>query len=87
MTAERDLLAGFAEWRINTGAEIFLRIAGSSRRCCCCYPQTHVCWHKIAAALARQCALVLADLSGYGAGSVPPDQGGHLGITARGGAQ
>jgi haloacetate dehalogenase len=80
MTAERDLFGGFAERRLNTGgAEIVLRLAGSGPLLLLhADPQTHVCWHKTAAELARQSALVLADLRGYDAGSVPPDQGGHL---------
>ena len=77
MTAERDLFAGFAERRINTGGEIFLRLAGSGPALLLlhAYPQTHVGWHKIAGELARLCTLVLAELRDYGAGSVPPDLG------------
>jgi len=47
------------------------------------YPQTHVCWHKLAAELARQCTLVVADLRGYGASSVPADEAGHLSYAKR----
>ena len=35
------------------------------------YPQTHVCWHKIAPALARHFALVIPDLPGYGDSAKP----------------
>jgi haloacetate dehalogenase len=86
MTAERDLFAGSAEQRLNTGgAEIFLRLAGSGPPLLLLHghPQTRVCWHKTAAELARQSTPVLADLCGYDAGSVPPDQGCHLGDAKR----
>jgi haloacetate dehalogenase len=81
MTTRLDLFPGYAERRIKTDdAEIFLRTAGSGPALLLLhgYPQTHVCWHKIAAELARHCTLVLADLRGYGASSVPPDQVKHL---------
>jgi haloacetate dehalogenase len=35
------------------------------------YPQTHVCWHKIAPELARHFTVVLTDLRGYGDSSKP----------------
>ena len=41
------------------------------------YPQTHVCWHKIAPELARHVTLVLADLRGYGASSAPAGDAEH----------
>ena len=81
-----DLFPGWAERRIKTdGAEIYLRTAGSGPPLLLLhgYPQTHVCWHKIAAELARHCTLVLADLRGYGASSVPPDSGGHMSYAKR----
>jgi haloacetate dehalogenase len=79
MTAARDLLLAWAERRINTqGVEIAVRTGGSGppllRHG---YPQTHACWHKIAAKLARHCTLVLADLRGCGASSVPADTPEH----------
>lgn len=36
------------------------------------YPQTHVCWHKVAPALAKRFTLVMPDLRGYGGSSIPP---------------
>jgi haloacetate dehalogenase len=35
------------------------------------HPQTHVCWHKIAGALAEHFTVVLTDLRGYGDSSKP----------------
>jgi haloacetate dehalogenase len=35
------------------------------------YPQTHVCWHKLAPDLARDFTVVLADLRGYGDSAKP----------------
>jgi haloacetate dehalogenase len=36
------------------------------------YPETHVMWHKVAPALAREHTVVLADLRGYGDSDKPP---------------
>ena len=39
------------------------------------YPQTHAAWHRVAPALARACAVVAADLPGYGDSTGPdPDR-------------
>jgi haloacetate dehalogenase len=86
MTAAADLFPGFAEHRIATdGAEIFLRIGGSGPPLLLLhgYPQTHVCWHKIAAELARHVTLIMLDLRGYGASSVPPSDTGHVAYSKR----
>ena len=74
MSTLPDLYPGFAEHRIATsGAEIYLRTAGSGPPLLLMhgYPMTHVCWHKIAADLARTHTLILPDLRGYGASSAP----------------
>lgn len=75
-----DLFPGFAERRIKTReVEIFARVGGSGPPLLLLhgYPQTHVCWHKIAPALARAFTLVVADLRGYGQSSAPPGDAGH----------
>jgi haloacetate dehalogenase len=80
MSAMPDLFPGFAERRIETdGAEIYLRTGGSGPPLLLLhgYPQTHVCWHKVAPDLARHCTLVIADLRGYGASSAPPGDAEH----------
>lgn len=86
MTAARDLFSGWPERRIKTeGAEIAVRCGGSGPPLLLLhgYPQTHACWHKVAAELARHCTLVVADLRGYGASSVPPDTPGHMSYAKR----
>src|SRR5262245_73111 len=80
MNAMPDMFPGFAERRIKTeGAEIFLRIGGSGPPLLRLpgYPQTHVCWHKVAPELARHSTLVIADLRGYGASSAPSGDAEH----------
>jgi haloacetate dehalogenase len=74
MTALPDLYPGFATRRIKTsGAEIHCRIGGSGPPLVLLhgYPQTHVCWHRVAPELARHATLVIPDLRGYGASSCP----------------
>lgn len=75
MSGLPDLFPGFETRRIMTsGAEIHCRIGGSGPPLVLLhgYPQTHVCWHKMAPELARHCSLVILDLRGYGASSAPP---------------
>jgi haloacetate dehalogenase len=36
------------------------------------FPQTHLCWRRVARALARDHTLVVPDLRGYGASEAPP---------------
>jgi haloacetate dehalogenase len=86
MSLTTDLFPGFAAHRIKTdGAEIFLRTAGSGPPLLLLhdYPMTHVCWHRIAGALARHCTLVLPDLRGYGASSAPEGDGEHTAYSKR----
>jgi haloacetate dehalogenase len=90
MNALPDLFPGFAERRIETdGAEIFLRTGGSGPPLLLLhgYPQTHVCWHKVAPEFARHCTLVIADLRGYGASSAPPGDAEHKTYAKRAMAQ
>ena len=66
------------------GAEIFARIGGSGPPLLLLhgYPQTHVCWHKIAPELAREFTLVIPDLRGYGQAPCPTDAE-HLAYSKR----
>lgn len=86
MNVMADLFPGFAERRIRTaGAEIFLRTGGNGPPLLLLhgYPQVHVCWHKIAAELARHCTLVIPDTRGYGASSVPESDAEHIAYSKR----
>lgn len=86
MTAANNLFPGWAERRIKTeGAEIAVRTGGSGPPLLLLhgYPQTHACWHKLAAELARHCTLVVADLRGYGASSIAADTPGHKSYAKR----
>lgn len=53
--------------------EIYARIGGDGRPLLLLhgYPQTHACWHRIAPRLAENCTVVVCDLPGYGASSLP----------------
>ena len=87
MNAIADLFPGFAEHRIATdgGAEIFLRIGGTGPPLLLLhgYPQSHACWHRIAPELARHATLVMPDLRGYGASSVPVSDAHHKAYSKR----
>ncbi len=58
-----------------SNARAFLRASrAKGRLCSCCmeFPQTHVCWARIAPQLAQRFTVVLADLTGYGDSRGPP---------------
>ncbi len=81
-----ELFEGFETRRIDTGeAEIFLRLGGSGPPLLLLhgFPQTHAMWHRVAPALAEHFTLVIPDLRGYGASSVPPSDAAHLAYSKR----
>lgn len=81
-----DLFPGFAERRFKTdGAEIFARVGGSGPPLLLLhgYPQSHVCWHKVAPALAQSFTLVIPDLRGYGDSTGPAGDPEHRGYSKR----
>lgn len=41
------------------------------------YPQTHVCWHRLAPHLSQTHTLIMPDLRGYGASDKPPGDAAH----------
>ena len=47
------------------------------------YPQTHLCWHKVAPGLARHFTLVIPDLRGYGDLDKPAGGTDHSGYSKR----
>jgi len=47
------------------------------------YPQTHVCWHKVAPKLAERFTVVAADLRGYADSSKPEGGANHANYSNR----
>jgi len=47
------------------------------------YPQTHVCWHRVAPILAERFTVICPDLRGYGDSGKPPGDPGHLAYSKR----
>ena len=81
-----DLYPGFESHFIDVpGAKIFARVGGNGPPLLLLhgYPQTHVCWHKMASELARQFTLVVPDLRGYGRSRGPKADEQHLGHSKR----
>lgn len=75
-----ELFPGLDSRTINVGeVDIFTRSGGSGPPLLLLhgYPQTHACWHKIAADLAKHFSLVLIDLRGYGQSSAPTGDPDH----------
>jgi haloacetate dehalogenase len=86
MTALPDLFPGFESRRFETnGTEIFARIGGAGAPLFLLhgYPQTHVMWHKIAPRLAERFQLIIPDLRGYGASSIPATDPEHVSYSKR----
>lgn len=82
-----DMFEGFRAQTLRVGAniEIFLRIGGSGPPLLLLhgFPQTHVCWHKLAAGLAARFTVVATDLRGYGASSKPEGGENHVNYSKR----
>ena len=47
------------------------------------YPETHVCWHRVAPILARRFTVVCPDLRGFGDSGKPPSDPEHLAYSKR----
>ena len=81
---------GFTQRRIKTsGATIKTMTAGSGEPVLLLhgYPQTMVCWHEVAPALAKEYTVVCADLRGYGGSSKPKGLPDHSNYAKRAMAQ
>ena len=68
------LLDGFARKKVDgAGVKIQVQTAGDGPPLLLLhgFPQTHVCWHKVAPELARRFTVVLPDLRGYGDSDKP----------------
>src|SRR3954447_4082211 len=77
-----DLFPGYAsEWIHTKSGRIFARVGGNGPPLLLLhgFPQTHVCWSRIAHRLGERFTVVLADLTGYGDSTGPPvdDDGGN----------
>jgi haloacetate dehalogenase len=75
------MFQGFARHRIEgEGAEINLVMGGNGPPLLLLhgYPQTHVMWHRVAPALARDFTVVVPDLRGYGDSGKPASDAAHL---------
>ncbi len=85
-----SMFAGFKQKKIRTsGAAINLVTAGGGPAVLLLhgYPETHVMWHKVAPALARDYTVVCADLRGYGDSSKPKGLPDHANYSKRAMAQ
>lgn len=86
MPALPDLFPGFEARRIAAGSlALNVRLGGEGPPLLLLhgYPQTHVCWHKVAPALARRFRLIIPDLRGYGASDCPPGDAAHVTYSKR----
>jgi pimeloyl-ACP methyl ester carboxylesterase len=81
------MLEGFATRRIDTGeASIQLAVGGAGPPLLLLhgYPETHVCWHRVAPRLARSFTVVCPDLRGYGESRGPAtDTADHAAYSKR----
>ena len=81
-----NLFPGFKSRKVRTsGATINLVTGGSGPAVLLLhgYPETHVLWHKVAPALARDYTVVCADLRGYGDSAKPPGDADHANYSKR----
>src|SRR6516162_1566328 len=80
------LFQGFERGAIETsGATINYIAAGAGEPVLLLhgYPETHVCWHRIAPELAKRYRVICADLRGYGDSSKPEGLPDHSNYSKR----
>jgi haloacetate dehalogenase len=80
------LLQGFEQGTIETGGATINYVAagvGEPILLLHGYPETHVCWHRIAPELAQRYRVVCADLRGYGDSSKPEGLPDHSNYSKR----
>ena len=76
-----ELYAGFASHDIEIdGMWFHARSSGPGPALLCLhgYPQSHVCWHRLAPHLTHAFTVVVLDLRGYGRSSAPPGDASHV---------
>ena len=81
-----DLFPGFDSLTVEAEDQrLFCRTGGSGPPLLLLhgYPQSHVCWHKVAPRLAEHFNVIAADLPGYGQSSVPPLTEDHAAYSKR----
>ena len=80
MSDSHDFFPGFASGYFATEqGQVFVRHGGEGPPVLLLhgFPQTHVCWHRVAGQLAQNHHVVLMDLRGYGWSSAPRGDGGR----------
>jgi haloacetate dehalogenase len=80
------MFEGFATSRVDAGeVEIHVRHGGKGPPLLLLhgYPETHVMWHKVAAALAERFTVVAPDLRGYGDSGKPSGDADHRAYSKR----
>src|SRR6056297_1239247 len=80
MSDSHDFFPGFASGYFATEqGQVFVRHGGEGTPVLLLhgFPQTHVCWHRVAGQLAKNHHVVLMDMRGYGWSSAPHGDGGH----------
>ena len=86
MTDPADLYPGFATHVVNVdGLSFFTRVGGSGPPLLCLhgYPQTHVCWHRLAPLLSSDFTIIVMDMRGYGQSSAPASDDSHTQYSKR----
>lgn len=85
-----ELLPGFEARDVRTSGTTIHLVAGGTGPPLLLlhgYPQTHVMWHRIAPALAREFTVVCPDLRGYGDSGKPASDASHAAYAKRAMAQ
>lgn len=86
MSSADELFPGFSARSLNAGrATLHVRMGGEGPPLLLLhgYPQTHVCWHKVAPKLAERYFVVMPDLRGYGRSSCTSDEADHRAYSKR----
>jgi len=80
------MFAAFQSARVDVNdTSIFIRRSGRGRPLLLLhgFPETHIMWHRVAPALAKDLTVVCADLRGYGASGKPPSRPDHAPYSKR----
>ncbi|MFF4053607.1 alpha/beta fold hydrolase [Streptomyces chartreusis] len=77
-----ELFPGFASVSLPTsGGDLYARVGGLEEAPALLllhgFPQSHLCWHPVAADLAKDFRIIALDLKGYGRSAAPTGDGGR----------